>query len=191
MSRKFIVRWILTAAVLSVVTIIWGMLSTTHVRADCGSPPKSTCSSCHIPGSHVEVMGEWNSVHLAQDMCINCHGGNGNAMDEGLAHEGMAAQPLSDIFTNCHSCHPIDYLARSEQLAVSLNVTPASCATPTVVAAYGESGGSNSSRIAHPSDHSGGTPVWKLIMMGGIGLTGLIVFLLGLVWLDGHRINGQ
>ncbi len=189
MSRKTILRWVFTIAILSGVTLFWGLTSTTRVLADCGTPPKSSCISCHTPGNHVEVMGEWNSIHLEQDMCTNCHGGNGSAMDKDLAHEGLVAQPLSDVFTNCHSCHPADYIARSDQLAAFLNITPASCATPTAIAVYGGSGGSYTNRIALPLDNSRGIAVWKPIVIIMAALACLMVFLLGLVWLVSRRLK--
>jgi hypothetical protein len=191
MSQKTLFRWLLGFAFLISVTITLGILATSSVSADCGTPPKSSCISCHTPGNHVEVMGEWNSVHLAQDMCINCHGGNGSTMDKDLAHIGMVAQPLSDIFTNCHSCHPADYIARSDKLAAVLNVTPGSCGTPTAIAVYVESGGSHTGRTALSLDNSGGIPLWKSIAIISGVMVSLGLFLLGLGWLSHHRIKNQ
>ena len=143
MKKRILFRWLLTICILIGVTLVWCAVSTSRVSADCSVPPKSSCISCHAPDGHVTAMGEWNNVHLNQDMCTSCHGGNGSAMDKSLAHAGMVAQPLSDIYTDCHSCHPADYQARSNQLAATLNVTPESCATPTAVAVYAGSGGSH------------------------------------------------
>jgi len=189
MSRKLMFRWLIGFSSFFATTIAAGILATSPVSADCGTPPKSSCISCHTPGNHVEVMGEWNSVHLTQDMCINCHGGNGSTMDVGLAHEGMVAQPLTDIFTNCFSCHPADYIARSEQMAAVLNVTPGSCATPTPLAAYVEAGGSNTGHIAMSFNNSGGIPLWGSIAILSGGLACLALFLVGLGWLSHHRIR--
>jgi hypothetical protein len=52
-------------------------------------------------------------------------------MDKTLAHEGMIANPLSDIYTNCHSCHPDDYQDVAQTFAMELGITPGSVATPT------------------------------------------------------------
>lgn len=52
-------------------------------------------------------------------------------MDKALAHQGMIANPLSDIYTNCHGCHPDDYQSRAETFADALGITPSSIATPT------------------------------------------------------------
>ena len=187
MSRKNLFRWPLTMALLSAVALIWCGVATSRVLADCGTPPRSSCISCHSADGHAEIMGEWNSVHLDQDMCINCHGGNGSAMDEDAAHEGVLAQPLSDIYTDCHSCHPADYIARSDQLAAALNVTPDCNATPTAFAAHSGSGGPHTGSITTSSGGTGVLSSWKPIMLITSALACLTFFLLGLEWLDGHR----
>jgi len=189
MSRKILVRWLLTMALLLVVALIGCAVSTASVLADCGTPQKSSCISCHAPDGHVEGMGEWNSVHLSQDMCINCHGGNGSTMDKALAHQGIVAQPLSDIYTDCHSCHPADYVARSDQMAASLNVTPGCIATPTAIAVYSGSGGPQSRSITTSSGGTGVISSGKSIMFIIGALASLIFFLLGLGWLDSHRVK--
>jgi hypothetical protein len=189
MSRKILFRWLLTITLIFIVVIICFAMSISRVLADCGTPPKSSCISCHAPDGHVTAMGEWNSVHLNQDMCTSCHGGNGSTMDKGLAHEGIVAQPLSDIYTDCHSCHPTDYQARSNQLAATLLVTPDSCATPTAVALYAESGGSHTGSTSMSLNSNAGVSTWKtFLLITGI-LASLAIFLLGLSWLNNHRVN--
>jgi len=102
MKKRILYRWLFTLCTLIGVTLVMFAVSTSRVSADCSVPPKSSCISCHAPDGHVAAMGEWNSVHLNQDMCISCHGGNGSTMDMSLAHAGMVPQPLSDIYTDCH-----------------------------------------------------------------------------------------
>ncbi|PWB49559.1 MAG: hypothetical protein C3F13_19385 [Anaerolineales bacterium] len=52
-------------------------------------------------------------------------------MDKDLAHQGIVANPVSDIYTNCHSCHPDDYQTRADIFANKLDIIPGSIATPT------------------------------------------------------------
>jgi hypothetical protein len=190
MSRKILFRWLIIIASLMVVTFISCAVLTSRALADCGTPPRSSCISCHAPDGHVEVMGEWNSIHLSQDMCTNCHGGNGSTMDTDSAHVDIVAQPLSDIYTDCHSCHPEDYAARSAQFAATLGVTPSSCETPTPNAVYGESSEPPSGGIVASSGHINATLRWEnLSSIAGI-LVILAFFLLGLGWLERHRIIG-
>jgi hypothetical protein len=106
-------------------------------------------------------------------------------MDKDLAHEGLMAQPLADIYTDCHSCHP-DYEARAAQFAPSLDVTPGSCATPTPVVAGNIPGGPLSGNIAMPSNlvATASLPARFFIASGGVAA--LAFFLLALGWLARH-----
>jgi hypothetical protein len=103
------------------------------VVAQCGSnpPPDSSCYTCHIEENPIDKNGEWHSIHAPKDCCAKCHGGNCSTMDQDLAHQGIIDNPLSDIYTNCHSCHPDDYQAKAEVFAAELDLTPGSIATPT------------------------------------------------------------
>ena len=189
MEKRILYRWLFTLCTLIGVTLVMFAVSTSRVSADCSVPPKSSCISCHAPDGHVAAMGEWNSVHLNQDMCISCHGGNGSTMDMSLAHAGMVPQPLSDIYTDCHSCHPADYQARANQLAAKLNITPKSCATPTAVTAYTGTGGSHpgSVSLSINSTAAGGALKTFLVITGM--LASLAIFLFGVSWLNNHRIK--
>ncbi len=99
--------------------------------AQCGTPEKSRCFTCHARQDPIADKGEWHVVHASKDICINCHGGNGTSTVAAEAHAGMTVQPLSDIYTDCHSCHPDDYMARAQRFANTLGETVGSCATPT------------------------------------------------------------
>ncbi len=112
------------------LVILTSLVMPFRALAQCGEPPKSTCMTCHAKEAPVSEKGEWHIIHAGKDICVNCHGGNATAADKNLAHEGIMAQPLADIYTDCHSCHP-DYEARAAQFAPTLGVTPGSCATPT------------------------------------------------------------
>lgn len=114
--------------------LIW--LSTpVQVAAQCGSDPspESSCVTCHIEEAPVYEIGEWHGIHARKDCCANCHGGNCRTTDKDQAHQGMVVNPLSDTFTNCHSCHPDDYLARAQVFAAELGIEAHSAPTPTPV----------------------------------------------------------
>jgi hypothetical protein len=189
MPARFMFRWFLMTALLILVALAWCVFSTSPVAAQCGTP-KSSCISCHGQGNHVTGMGNWNSVHVNQDMCIDCHGGNGNTMNNDLAHEGIVAQPLSDIYTDCHNCHPSDYIARSAEFAATLSVTPSSCATPTAIALNNVSGESPPSNIIIPSKIASATihPQSIVLILGWTVI--LTFFVLGIGWLSRLPTNG-
>lgn len=189
MNVRTLSRWFLIIGLFMVVAIVWSVLSTSSASAQCDTPPKSSCNSCHAQVDHLAGMGEWNSAHLDQDMCTNCHGGNGSTMEKVSAHVGVVAQPLSDIYTDCHSCHPADYAERSAQYAATLNVTPGSCATPTPVVVNNVSGGPPPGGITLES-HSVSTTIQpKSFLLIAGGLATLAFFFFGLGWLGKHCLG--
>ena len=124
-----------------------------------------------------------------QDMCTACHGGNGSTMDKKLAHEGMVAQPLSDIYTDCHSCHPADYQEKSAQYASTLQETSGSCATPTPFPMNIVSGGELPGNMAIPSNIASAAFRQQPFVLIAGWLVILIFFFVGLVWLERHRVE--
>jgi hypothetical protein len=133
MSRN----WLITLVIIGLLflggnVLVWAMTPTT-VAAQCGSnpPPDSSCYTCHVQDDPVSGNGEWHGIHANKDCCAKCHGGNCSTMDKDLAHQDMIANPLSDIYTNCHSCHPDDYQSLAVVFAGELGITPSSIPTPT------------------------------------------------------------
>ncbi len=126
-------RFTLTGAFLLVSAVILGIGPST-VSAQCGvNPPHSSCITCHETQAPVYENGVWHGAHARKDCCTNCHGGNCNAEEKEQAHVGMIPNPLEDIYTNCHACHPDDYPQRAAVFAAELGITPSSRETPTPV----------------------------------------------------------
>jgi len=134
-------------------------------------------------------MGDWNTIHVRQDLCVNCHGGNGTVMDKTLAHQGFVAQPLSDIYTNCHGCHPIDYTVKSAQLAAQLNAPVGSCATPTTITIVNQVSGPTRGSIVTSSGNPAMSSFWKAFIWILLGLAIMAAFLLAVGWLDRHHLG--
>jgi len=158
MSRKwfFLGSFIIFLTAMAVL----GILTTSSAQAECGDPTTySSCITCHeYQGADpVSNKGEWHEIHTRNDYCWNCHGGNTQARDKDLAHEGMTMHPLQDIYTDCHRCHP-DYDARAAQFAPTLGVTPGSCATPTIIPISDIPGEPPSGSINIPTDLVSTTP---------------------------------
>jgi hypothetical protein len=135
--KKLLVLSSMGAILLACGIMLWAA-SPEPVQAQCDDyPPNSSCITCHEKEYPVFKDGEWHSVHGRKDCCAQCHGGNCSTMDKELAHQGMVANPLDDIYTNCYHCHPDDYKARAARFAALLGVRPYSSptATPVPVAA--------------------------------------------------------
>ena len=186
MSHKWF--FLSSCGILLIAMAVLGILATSPVRAQCGEPQPSSCTTCHAQEDPVNGKGEWHIIHASKDICINCHGGNGTSMNKDLAHESLTANPLSDIYTDCHGCHP-DYDARAQIFASTLGVTPGSCKTPTPFPVSNTSGEPPSGSISIPtnpvSTTSSSQPFWVIGAMVSI----LTLFLFGLGWLERHQVK--
>jgi hypothetical protein len=178
MSRKWF--FLGSFIVLLIAMTILVILTASPVLAQCGdTPADSSCITCHeYQGADpVYGKGEWHEIHALKDCCWSCHGGNTQAQDKDLAHVGMTAQPLKDVYTDCHSCHPEDYLQRAEKFAAALGVTPGSAPTPTVVPVAPEE--SHPIVILPPTSSATNPPPWPVVILGasilGFFLVGLVI----------------
>jgi hypothetical protein len=185
MSYKQCFRFLLATSLAGLSALL--LVSAVPVKAQCEQPPLSSCSTCHAQEDPVNENGEWHVIHASKDICTNCHGGNGSSLDKDLAHEGITLQPLSDIYTDCHSCHP-DYDERAAQFAPTLQVTPGSCPTSTpapVASIYNQP-------PADPFDLSPDTAaenisILRYLVVLGPALAVLAFFLMGIGWLERHH----
>jgi hypothetical protein len=184
MSRK----WLITLVFIGIFflggsVLVWAM-TPIPAAAQCGSnpPPDSSCFTCHVEQDPVYENGLWHGVHARKDCCAKCHGGNCSTMDKDLAHQDIIANPLSDIYTNCHSCHPDDYLVRAEVFAVELGITPSSISTPTPVSKV-QMVVSPLVILPSPISSQPSTFPW-LAILGGLPI--IVLFLFGLITLIIH-----
>jgi hypothetical protein len=183
MSTKVPFQWFFITSLAGMVVLL--VVGTTSVSAQCENPPPSSCTTCHAQEDPVNEKGEWHIIHASKDICINCHGGNGSASEKDLAHEGLMAHPLDDIYTDCHGCHP-DYDERASRFAPALGITPGSCATPTPVTANHMSGEPPSGNIYLPGEVMSTTSSPQMFLVISAGLTVLALFFFGLGWLERH-----
>jgi hypothetical protein len=185
MSAKVFFRW--TFIISMAVIIVLFAVGTTSVHAQCGVTQPSSCTTCHAQEDPVSDKGEWHIIHASKDICINCHGGNATSIDKGLSHEGLTVNPLSDIYTDCHSCHP-DYDARAQIFASILGVTPASCATPTPFQAINSSIKPPSGGLYIPADLASTSQSSQLFLVIGAMLSILALCVFGLVLVQRHHL---
>lgn len=185
MSPKALFYCLFIAVLAGLLTLL--AMAAAPARAQCENPQPPTCVNCHAKQFQGIGYGEWHKVHGVKQWCVNCHGGNGSAADKDQAHFGLVSNPLSDIYTSCHQCHP-DYQAVAAQYAATLQITPSSCATPTPAAVSNISGGPPPGRIVMPADLLSTSPAPNPFILISTGLALLAFFFVSLVWLDRHHV---
>ena len=184
MRTKNFFRWSFITLPLAILAVLF--IGTLSARAQCGNPQPSSCKTCHAQEAPLTDQNAWHRDHASQDLCVNCHGGNGSTMDKNLAHISMTVQPLSDVYTSCHSCHP-DIAILAAPYAVALQITPSSKATPTAVPVGQFSNGLPPNAIVMPSNLMGAVPPIQPFLLITAGLMLLILFCVGICWMDRHR----
>jgi hypothetical protein len=184
MSRKWLITLVFIGIFFLGCSVLVWAITPIPAAAQCGSnpPPDSSCYTCHVQEDPVSGNGEWHGIHANKDCCAKCHGGNCSTMDKDLAHQGMITNPLSDIYTNCHSCHPDDYQVRAEVFAVELDITPSSITTPTPAPA-GKVLASPLVILPSPVVATPSTFPW-LAILGSLPI--IVLFLFGLITLITH-----
>jgi hypothetical protein len=180
MSTKVLFQLFMIFSLIGIITLF----GATPVLAQCGEPPPSSCVTCHAKEDPISEKGEWHIIHASKDICIDCHGGNATAADKDLAHESLTANPLDDIYTDCHSCHP-DYDARAARFAPTLGVTPGSCATPTPIPFANHSSQPPSTGFKLPAATPSSQPF--LIISSMLSVLALLIF--GVGWLEKHHVQ--
>jgi hypothetical protein len=187
MSRK----WFFLGSFIIFLTamVVLGGLTASPAQAQCGdTPADSSCITCHeTQGANpVYGNGEWHTIHARKDCCWSCHGGNTKTQDKNLAHIGMTANPLEDIYTDCHSCHPEDYPERAKKFALALSLTPGSAPTPTIVAAAPVE---SHPIVILPQASVTNVPFPWYVAILGVGILGM--FLMGFILLSRQKIQGS
>lgn len=112
--------------------------------AQCGSQA-SSCKNCHEVQGQLSVNADgtgWHQSHAFGDFCAFCHAGNVQATDKAAAHTGMVA-PLSDITTNCSSCHTNETEAKAQVYAAVLGVDVGAGSGGAITDSGSTSGGSD------------------------------------------------
>jgi hypothetical protein len=182
-NKSHTLQLILSISLVTLATLLWA-LTPSPVVAQCGSnpPPDSTCYTCHVLGETEQDESVWHGIHASKDCCARCHGGNCTSMDEGIAHQGIVTNPLDDIYTGCHSCHPDDYQTRAEGFAAELGITPGSNPTSTPASVEKISA---QPLVILPAPTPIPPSVSPLPLVLG-GITILTLFLLGLILLTSH-----
>jgi hypothetical protein len=68
----------------------------------------TNCAACHENLYYLHDTGKWHCLCDATPTCVHCHGGQPEAVEAGLAHEGMVVNPLQENAATCRQCHCAD-----------------------------------------------------------------------------------
>lgn len=149
------------------------------VHAQSVSTGKDNCVSCHEDLYLLHDTGNWFCLRESPMSCVDCHGGNPEAVTQETAHLHRATHPIVNEDTSkCRECHPAEYDKRVEmfdqragisQIRVAAPYSPAHPAnTTSLIASTGQT-----------EEQSGGLPVlWITTLLIVIASLTLITFII-------------
>jgi hypothetical protein len=124
-----------TLVCLMIVTIFFH----TPVRAQSISTDENNCTTCHEDLYFLHDTGNWFCLRESPMNCVDCHGGNPEAVIQETSHLNRAAHPvINEDVSKCQECHPaecdkrvelFDQMAGIGQVQVAAPYTPAHSVT--------------------------------------------------------------
>jgi len=131
----------------------------TTVYADDPKPPPDNgkCISCHEDLYFLHDTGNWFCLRESPMACVNCHGGDSNAITEETAHTNMAKYPvINDDVSKCQQCHPDKCDERVALFKLTSGISKVLVAAPYTPVAASETSGT----IPPVTGQQEETPMW-------------------------------
>jgi hypothetical protein len=92
-----------------------------------------TCIRCHEDLYFLHDTGKWFCLKEAPMACVDCHGGNPNAITKDTAHADRAAHPIiNENIAKCQECHPAASIERVQIFRDVAGVSPVKVAAAYV-----------------------------------------------------------
>ncbi|RPJ24039.1 MAG: hypothetical protein EHM33_19105, partial [Chloroflexi bacterium] len=77
--------------------------------------PENNCMNCHEDLYFLHDTGNWYCLRESSMRCVDCHGGDQEAITREAAHFSRAAHPVIDEdVSKCQECHPEECSERVE-----------------------------------------------------------------------------
>lgn len=90
-----------------------------------------TCASCHEDLYFLHDTGNWFCIREAPMRCVDCHGGNPNAITQAEAHMNRKAHPIvNEDISKCQECHPEECMERIGKFDQAAGISAVLVAAP-------------------------------------------------------------
>jgi hypothetical protein len=122
---------ILFALFVLVCLITVTILFNTPVQAQSISTGSGNCVNCHENLYFLHDTGNWFCLRESPMGCVDCHGGDPEALTREMAHARRAAHPIiKDDVSKCQECHPKECGERVEFFAQTAGISQIKVAAP-------------------------------------------------------------
>jgi hypothetical protein len=175
LSILFIVLILMSIAVVAVAAHTPVQAQTLPIRVS-----ENNCTSCHENLYFLHDTGNWFCLRESPMTCVDCHGGDPEAVTQELAHSTRAAHPvINEDVSKCQECHPDECDERVEIFDQTAGISQVRVAAPYPPARSADSLASVA-RTAQTEERPGGLlMVWEivpLVVIAGLALVNYLIY---------------
>lgn len=152
-----------------------------HAQSVPANGREDNCMSCHENLYFLHDTGNWFCIRESPMGCVDCHGGDPEAITQEMAHSHRAAHPvINEDVSKCQECHPEECNERVELFDQTAGISQVRVAAPYTPAHSTERTANEAAEVAQ----SDGQPVgfllmfWEVIPLVVIVGLALIIYLI-------------
>jgi len=177
-------RTISTLFALLVLVFLMVVTITIHTPVQAQSIPtngnEDKCMNCHENLYFLHDTGNWFCVQESPMRCVDCHGGNPEAVTQETAHLNRAAHPIiNEDVSKCQQCHPEECNERVEFFDQTAGISQVRVAEPYTPAYLTEYTAHETLGAQQQEKQAGGLLVYweviSLMLIAGLALGSYII----------------
>jgi hypothetical protein len=140
---------------------------------------EDNCMTCHENLYFLHDTGNWFCLRESPMTCVDCHGGDREAMTEETAHLHRAAHPvINEDVSKCQECHPEECNERVELFDQTAGISQVRVAAPYTPARLTDRT-TNVAETVQTEEQPGGLLLfWEIIPLAVIAGLALIIYLI-------------
>ncbi|HEX5807800.1 MAG TPA: hypothetical protein VFY25_03990 [Anaerolineales bacterium] len=159
-------------ALVCIAAVVGSVYTPVQARSIQPNGTKNTCTSCHENLYFLHDTGKWFCLRESPMQCVDCHGGNPEAIKKEDAHLKRAEHPIiNEDISKCQECHPEKSAERIELFDQRAGISQVLVAMPYTRMYVTESGGTTTADLPQePNPLIGYAEFLPLILVSGLAL---------------------
>jgi hypothetical protein len=137
------------------------------------------CMTCHENLYFLHDTGKWFCIRESPMGCVDCHGGDPEAITQEMAHSNRAAHPvINEDVSKCQECHPEECNERVELFDQTAGISKVRVAAPYTPVHSIERTDNETADVPRQDEPGGLLMVWEIIPLVVIAGLALIIYLI-------------
>jgi hypothetical protein len=136
------------------------------------------CITCHEDLYFLHDAGNWFCIRESPMRCVDCHGGDSEAITQEAAHLNRAAHPvINEDVSKCQECHPEQCDERVKLFDQTAGISQARVAVPYTPAYSSKDNVGVNPDLSEQKEPDGLLSFWEIILLTVIVGLALIIYM--------------